>query len=408
MKKQLLTLLLIWASENCFSQTDFRRGYVITNAKDTLFGLVDYREGAKAYKTCAFKKSKNLNEFIYEPSGIIGYGFDDDKYFQSREIFTKGQSSEAVFLEVIVKGLVSLYKFENIFFVEKDNNGLQQLINEREETIVNGITRVKNTNQHIVTLNMLLYDCSEISAKVQRIGLDEKALTKLITEYNNCQGDSSIIFKAKKPWVKALIGITGGVNNSQLNYDPSLGYAHLTGEFEASTSPIVGASLDILSPRINERLSFQSHIFFLTSQYYKYSFFQTNFSTEINYVTIELQQLKIPIGFRYIFPTRSLTPYFGLGLSSTVHLSTSSSWIQVTEFNNVVEIKNNEVSGLIGNQLGVWGGCGISKSIHDKLNVFVEFRYEQTDGISQGLRGAQSDLQSKIMNFQILIGIRTN
>ncbi|MBK7652728.1 MAG: hypothetical protein IPJ20_20970 [Flammeovirgaceae bacterium] len=72
----------------------------------------------------------------------------NDKLFQSREILIKDQPSQVVFLEVIVRGLVSLYKFEDIFFIEKGNDGLKQLINETEEVFVDGKRLLKNKSSH--------------------------------------------------------------------------------------------------------------------------------------------------------------------------------------------------------------------------------------------------------------------
>jgi hypothetical protein len=397
MKRLIILLISMCIAEFSFSQTDFRNGYVITNAGDTLFGLVDYREKAKAYKSCDFKVSKGQNTITYEPGSIIGYGFENDKFFQSREISIKNRPSQVVFLEVIVKGLVSLYKYEDTYFIERSNEGLQQLINEYKEIFVSDRKVLKKTNQHIATLNMLVFDCAEIRERVQKIKLEEKALTKLIGDYNQCKGESSIAFKAKKPWKKAILGITGGLNISQLNFAFP---RHLAGNFEVSKSSMIGVSLDILSPRLSERISFHGNLLYLTSKYHKYTLFNNSSSVERNYVTIELQQIKVPIGFRYTFPKRELTPYFNAGVAGTIHLSSNSIWIQEVESNSVVYTNENESRIINNKQFGLWGGFGVLKTINSKLNAFLELRYEQTNGI-------RDFGESKISNFQLLIGIRT-
>lgn len=406
MKRLILLKTLLCLAEFSFSQTDFRKGYVITNARDTLFGLVDYREKAIAYESCDFKASKGQNTITYEPSSIIGYGFENDKSFQSREISIKNQPSQVAFLEVIVSGPVSLFKFKDTYFIEKGNDGLQQLINETKEVFVEGKRVLKNTNQHIGTINMLVFDCAEIRTRVQKIRLREKDLTNLIDDYNRCKRESSITFKVKKPWTKAIIGLTGGLNVSQLKFDTNPGYEHLTGDFEVSKSPMIGASFDILSPRLSERISFHGDLLYLTSKYYNYTLYSSGSSVERNYVTIELQQLKVPIGIRYTFPKREFTPYFNVGISSTIHLSSNSNWVQEVESNSVVNTNENEALTIKNKQFGLWGGCGVLKSINNKLNAFLELRYEQTDGVLPFSVDSQ-ELSSKISNFQILIGIRT-
>jgi hypothetical protein len=406
MKRLIILLAITCIAEFSFSQTDYRNGYVITNAGDTLSGFVDYQEKAKAYKSCDFKVSKGQNTITYEPGSIIGYGFENDKFYQSREVSIKNQPSQVVFLEVIVRGLVSLYKFEQTYFIEKGNDGLQQLINETKEVFIDGKRVLKKTNQHIGTINILVFDCAEIRQRVQKIRLDERALTKLIEDYNQCKGEPSITFKAKKPWTKAVIGVTGGLNISLINFEANPGYEHLAGNFEVSKSPVIGVSFDISSPRLSERISFHGDLLYLTSKYYNYTLYNSSSSVERNYVTIELQQLKVPIGIRYTFPIRKFTPYFNAGISSTIHLNSNSKWVQEVESNSVVNTNESEALEIKSRQLGLWGGCGILKSINSKLNAFIELRYEQTDGITPFSVDSQGS-NSKILNFQIQIGIRT-
>jgi hypothetical protein len=406
MKRFILLITTICIAKMGLSQTDYRNGFIITNARDTLLGQVNYRVGVKSYKSCDFKRSKASNVMVYEPNSIIGYGFENDKFYQSREISIKDQPSKVVFLEVIVRGLVSLYRFEDTYFIEKEGNGLHQLVNETKEVFANGRKLVTYTNQYKGTINMLVFDCDEISAKVGEIGLDEKALTTLIVDYNRCKGVPSIAFKAKKPWTKAVVGIAGGINFSKLVFETNPDYVYLAGAYEVSKSPMVEISLEVFSPRISERISFYSDILYLTSTYYNYSIVNNISSTERNYVTIELQQLKIPIGFRYTFPKREFTPYVSMGMSSTIHISSDAKWVQEVESNNVVKTNEKEAVTIKNTQLGLWGGFGVIKNVNQKINAFVELRYEQTNGIAPFTVNS-SDLKSKITNFQVLIGIRT-
>lgn len=406
MKRLILLTLVIFVAKSGFSQTDFRKGYVIIDARDTLFGLVDYREGVKAYKNCEFKKSEEQSAVTYEPNSIIGYGFENDKLFQSKEISINDQPTEVVFLEVIIRGTVSLYKFESTYFIEKDNNGLQQLINETKELSIDGKNVVKNTYQYIGTINMLVFDCIEIRPKVQKVRLNEKPLTKLIEEYNRCKGESSITFKAKKPWTKAIIGMVGGLNISQLSFASNSGYEHLAGDFVVSRSPMAGVSLDILSPRLSERISFHGDLLYLTSKYYNYTLYNGTSYIERNYVTIELKQLKVPIGLRYSFPKREFTPYINFGISSTIHVSSNPRWVQEIESNGVVNTNENIFLAIKDKQFGLWGGCGVLKSIHLRLNAFFELRYEHSSGVVP-FSVIPMELSSKIANLQIFIGIRT-
>ncbi|MCZ8216106.1 MAG: outer membrane beta-barrel protein, partial [Cyclobacteriaceae bacterium] len=200
---------------------------------------------------------------------------------------------------------------------------------------------------------------------------------------------------------------TGGLNVAQLEFETEPFYQHLTGNFEVSRSPVVGVSFDILSPRLSERFSFHGDLLYVTSKYYSYTSYYDLYYNEINYVTIELEQLKVPIGFRYAFPKRAFSPYLNAGISSTIHLSSNSNWVQEVEsIGGVVNIYEKEALTMRNNQFGLWGGFGIVKSIHNKFNAFFELRYEQTDGILPFSFGLQ-EYSSQISNFQILIGVRS-
>lgn len=407
-KKVILLTISFFVAELAFSQTDFRKGYLITNDRDTLFGMVDYREGNRSYYTCDFRNSKDGNAVSYEPADISGYGFENDKFFQSKEVKLKERPSSIVFLEAIVKSdLVSLYEYESTYFIEKEKSGAMPLINETEEVTINGQKALKNSNQHVATLSMLLFDCPEIRGRIQNARLTEKYLSRLVEDYNRFKGKSSTTYKAQKSWARATIGLTTGLNISQLSFKHYVGYEYLTGDFEVSNSPIFGISLNLASPRISERISFRSDVLYLESDYYKYS--ESTFSTSIkrNYVTIELQSLKIPIGFQYTFPNKKFTPYLNVGISGTKHLSSDSEWIQEVEGIGGKESFTAEALEIKKGQLGIWGGFGITTSISKKLNTFLELRYEHTDGVSQSVIHGQKALQSDITNIQLFIGIRS-
>jgi hypothetical protein len=412
MKRILLLISIFFLAKIGYSQNDFRNAYIITHAGDTIVGLIDYREGGKAHKVCDFKKSKDEPVVSYEPTSIRGYGFENDKIFQSREILINHalyQVPEVVFLEVLVRGIVSLYRLDKKFFIEKNDGELQQLLNQHKEVVVNGVKHIKETNEFVGTLTIALFDCPELRAKIQKTKLAEKGLTKLIDDYNRCTGSPGIAFKAKKPWTKGMIGVTGGFNSSRLLFTSNgvTGYEHLNDDFEVSNAPLIGVSFDILSPRLSERFSFHGDIFYVKSTYYGYNLIENLSSTQRNYVTIDLQQLNVPLGFRYTFPEKKVTPYLNAGITGILHLSSGSTWVQELETNNVVLTYRDEALPMKNYQLGLWGGIGVLKSINRKLNGFIEFRYERTNGISQQPIDPDGGGHSNVINLQVLIGIRT-
>ena len=168
-----------------------------------------------------------------------------------------------------------------------------------------------------------------------------------------------------------------------------------------------GFAIDIMSPRINERLALQGDIFYLSSKYTSFSTVSGNYSTIRNDVLIDLKQLKIPLGLKYIFPERRITPFISAGLSSTIQLTSKFEWVQEIEASKVVQTYEKEPINIKNNQLGYWGGLGVYRTFLDKYQAHLELRYEWTNGIinSEFNPYTFSTLSSNISNFQLIIGL---
>lgn len=399
----LLSALLLLFAFKCFGQSDFRKGFVITSNYDTLYGFVNYKESLRANKVCNFKKLLDQPVVTYEPNQLVGYGFENDKFFVSREIRFKEVKSR-VFLEVLVGGIVNLFEYDQKYWVEKDTSGILPLTNETTEIYLEGRRVFRNSNQHIATLNILLFDCAEVRTKLQKIEITERSLTDLIKAYNICKGASLKIYKEKKPWIRTGFGIAGGLTLSKIDFVAQVsGYDHLLGKFESTGSPTMGVTLDIQSPRISERFSFTGNVLYTPTSFYR--FFENSSPTTRNYITIKLHQVELPIGFRYTFPAKNITPFLNLGVVNTQHIKFNSIWTQEVLVNGVVITNEGEALIIKKWQLGFWGGIGATKTLTPKLNASFELRYTMTNGISPFYVGS-GELRSGISTFQFLLAIK--
>lgn len=408
MNKHLLAALLLFLSNLVFSQNDFRQGFIIKNIQDTSWGFVNYRENGRAHKVCNFKSSTEGAAITYHPADISGYGYVNDRFFESGIIQEDDQTSDSVFLEVLVKGPVTLYKVNASFWVKKEGQEqpYYELTNETKDTYVNGGWVRKNTNLHISTLSMLLFDCAEIRSSISSVHLTERSLTNLIEKYNRCMGVDVKPFKDKKSWTKVSVGIAAGINFSKLTVDASNNLsAYLAGPFEISPAPMAGLTLDISSPRLSERFSFKANIFYLNSKYRHDNTSHSDIAsiTQRDYVTIKLQQLKIPLGIQYTFPERKFTPFINAGVSNTLHLSSSSTWEQEVTSDTDVSMYEKEPIHIKDNAFGFWGSVGVLRPVSNRFDASLEMRGEQTNGIT---KGAQS-MTSNLTNFQIILTIST-
>jgi hypothetical protein len=405
MSKLILLITSLCLAKLSFAQNDFRKGYIISNAGDTLSGFIDYSEGRQLYRVCNFKETDVQKVVTYEPGQIAAFGFFDNIFFESKEIKIENQKGRLAFAEAKVKGFVSLFRVDYEYYVEKNNEGLQRLSNENKKTYVNGKTMTHRTNQHVSVLSPLLFDCVELRQRVQNISLTEKQLIKLVEDYNKCTGNASITYKASEPHVKVRIGIAGGINISNIKFSNADGVNdYLDGSFDGSSTLIIGLSLNAFAPGVSKRFSVQGEVLYTKSNYENAA--SNDKGTKTSHVTIDLEQLKIPIGLRYTFPETKITPYMNLGMSTTFNLSSFSPLTTNYKLANRIEtVFTKDALNTNALQIGFFGGLGITKAIHKKLNLFTEIRYEWTNGIVDRAGGDQS-LASTIQNIQITFGVR--
>lgn len=403
MKTLLLILAILAITKLTIAQDDFRKGYAITNTGDTIFGFVDYNEGREIHRTCRLKSADDHKIVIYTPDQISAFGFLNNKFFESKMVTIENQEARKVFGEAKVRGFVSLFRFDYEYYVEKNNGGLQRLSNEMKKTYVNGKAMMHRTNQHVSVLSTLLFDCVDLRARVQNVNLTEKQLVKLVQDYNKCMSKDFVTYSPSEPPVKLLFGVSAGINVSNIEFSNADGkYDFLDGSFEGSSTLIIGLSLDVLAPGLSRRLSLQTGAHYSKSNYAN----AASHGTKTSYVTIDLEQLKVPFGLRYTFPEKKITPYLSAGMTTTFNLSSSVPLTTNYKIVNRIEtVFTKDALNVNSLQVGFWGAFGMARSITEKLDIFTEFRYEGTNGIVDRSEQDQK-LSSSIKNIQITLGAR--
>ncbi len=418
MKKILLVIIFVYIVKLCYSQTDFRKGFIVKHDSDTTYGLINIREGENSYSNCQFKESENTNSINYSPEDILGYGFSDYKYYKSMNIEMVDSSFKKVFIEMLVKGRVSLYKYRDTFYVQKMDSSLFKLTNEEKIKEINGRAYTYYDKMYIKILTILLFDCEELRSRIDGTKLYEKSITNLIVKYNELMNSAVTDYKAKIPWIKISPGISGGMVISQLKFNVKdayltpanakiyRDYSHLKGSFTNKVSPIAGFSLDISSPRINEQFSLQTDITYFKSKFSSFRLSEKPPYIIRDYVTIEINQIHVPVGIKYCFRERKYTPFLNLGVLCNFHTSTSSEWIQDKEVYNEVTTTNNNALKMTKYQLGALIGAGVQKSISNHAKAYMEVKIERTTGIYGIPFWEDPLLSSGIYNLIANIGIR--
>ena len=410
MKQVLLVLTGIFLCLKAYSQTDFRQGFIINQKSDTIRGYIDYRSGKRSSKYSEFKKDLSGETVTYKPTDIKGYGFINDKYYESIAIKDKLQEeTEVIFVEVLVKGTVSLYKDPNSFFVAKGDTTLHRLYVKEKSDYKKQSGSKLQYNRHIGLLNYMMQDCESksIKEKIQFIELFEQPLTELVEEYNSCVSSSYVSYKSGKQWFTVKFGLAAGYRVSNLNFKSDVNsYALLTLGDYASQNGAVGAIIDMYSPRIHERISFQGGVF-LCNPVYSASTQETQGKIVYsNNVTFTIKELKIPFGVQYKFPEKKYAPFIITGISNTENLQPEILIIQVVKINNETKSYQFDDFPFKRRQFGIWAGLGAERTISDKLKGYAEIRFERTNGIIDDPGSFGDDVTSHINNINFKLGLK--
>ncbi|MDN3668791.1 hypothetical protein QWY93_05560 [Echinicola jeungdonensis] len=93
------------------AQNNFKEAFIINLENDTLKGLINSRSEFKNYNSCQFKRNGELT--TYQPNQIHGFGFQQGKFYSAEIIKRK-------FVETLVFGDLSLYKYKSQYFLKKE------------------------------------------------------------------------------------------------------------------------------------------------------------------------------------------------------------------------------------------------------------------------------------------------
>jgi len=192
MRPLLLTVSLL-VGIPVLAQHGFQEGFLLTNSLDTVRGLVRFSGKASIPTPCLFKADKKETPKEIYPGTVHGFCTVNGAYYYTRSI---GKSDD-VFLEVLVKGHVSLFRFGNIYFIEKADSAFFELSDEMEVVMVEGQQQQQKSRNYTRMLALLMNDCPEASKRAPSVPLKEKHLVGLVQSYNRCKGSPGELFRVK-------------------------------------------------------------------------------------------------------------------------------------------------------------------------------------------------------------------
>lgn len=308
MKKQLLFLLTIILSFNCYSQISFEKGYYIDNSNqktNCLIKNIDWKNNPTEFE---YKLSENSESKKVTIKSIKEFGIDNfSKYIRS--IVNIDRSSENInklsndrnpifkeeelFLKVLVEGKANLYLFEDgslrRYFFNKENTTIEQLVFKSYKTSNDKIG--KNNRFKNQLWNNLKCPNFKIT-KVENLDYQKNDLIDFFVKYNECNGEKNINYEEKQKKDLFNLSIRPGFNSSSLSIQNSASSSRNT-DFDNELGFRFGIEAEFIMPFNKNKWSL---IIEPTYQYFKSVKEITNQSAKADYKSIE-----IPVGVRHYF-----------------------------------------------------------------------------------------------------------
>ncbi len=361
----------------------FREGYVIKPNGDILNGLVEIKNGKNIPSECVFKRFEIAVQVNYKPGEIKEFGYRNGNRYKSVILDDK-----ETFVEVVVDGVITLYKKGSRYLVEKSGTGITDVSGGRI-SYFDG-SNIKEFNG---LSSFLRYITADIPLSISEEADPRKDLIPAISEYNKKSGQDYIVYK--KEYSGEMIygksiragtklnsyGILGGVNNYLLTIKPSGNY--YTPDPEPELTPVFGLFYERILSRVNTRTLLRAEMLFIKQTFYSYSESE-GFGTQIyrDDAFFDFTGIRIPLLISHSLSSGNIKPYINEGIALTGFLSKKYIHIRETEIYST-EITTREDSDLkyLPGELTLLLGTGIKFKISGRLEADIQGRIELGHGL---------------------------
>lgn len=380
-KVLLSVLLTVWAIV-VNAQKNFQAAYYISNSNDTIYGQIDNRGDTRNCRICNYRTEADGEVVQFAPGDIAAYRFMDGKYYISIELEINNEV-QAVFIEYLVNGISSLYYYRSDrsdhYFIGNSDGELRELTNEDIEFEQDGKLYKKNSNRFIGQLKTTFSDAPEMQAKLEKAQFQHKSLINLTSEYHDyvCDGEQCIIYEKPPPLLRINVGPVVGFSSSGLKFIYFPNYDEY--KYMRSSDIILGLKLNILLPRLNEKLSFIIQTEYSTSYFYGYKENNLNSASTI-YMDLHahLTNIKGLFGLQYTYPKGKIRPTVVAGPLLDFNLKSDFKLVNETVIDSNVFTRETYENLFQDESYGAFFSIGFDWNLVGRQHIGLDLRYHYT------------------------------
>ena len=371
-------LLFIVMSINSFSQNKFEEGYYIDNLNNKINCFIKNYDWQKNPDSFEIKESENsiVTTITLATAKEVSISTKSKYLRETVEIETSTNNridliasadlvftTKTVFLQVLIEGNNSLYKFESIqipvkFFFKVNNEKIEQLIYRKYYSSARGgLTAINQDYKKQLFKNS---NCTDVTIDdVQKINYNLDDLIVYFTKINKCQNNLTTKIYFEKQKIRYYFRPLLNLNYSEINLDIS--NTNVNGKYSLGNKLNIGlgAEIEFLLPINNFAWSV-----FLEPSYNSYQstiLIPKQYSADAE-VVAKYNYIQLPIGIRrniYVNPNSDLTLNLAFNLRSAI--------------NSKVEIDKELLINLSGFSYNINAGIGYSfKKFKLGLNYYPE------------------------------------
>lgn len=252
-KKIIAFLVISITATTAFSQSNFKKAYIIKWNNDTIHGLIDFRTDHQNAVVCKFQENETSPEQIFVPGSIRAYRFEDDsKYYISHEIVLDNVTQN-VFLEFLVEGNMNLYylpKGKGIYYFENSSGEMSEI--SQKDNVITKDGKLKVDNSYVGKLSLIFKDYMPLALNAKKVKFMKGPIIKYTVEYHNktcVNGEECLIYENdyKKKFTQFDFQVYSGIEYNIFSRMYSI-------------TPLAGAGLKICSPRLTPALGLISEL----------------------------------------------------------------------------------------------------------------------------------------------------
>ncbi len=399
MKNKLIFLILFINTTTFYGQINFEKGYLIDNENRKIECLIKNYDWEKNPNEFEYKLTENEDTKIGNLATVKEFGILGISKFirvnikidrsptdlsQLSGLRNPIWNQEQLFLKVLVQGKASLYSYmeQNFsrFFYSVNDSLIQQLI--YKEYLLENSQIATNVSFRQQLLNDVKCT-SKTTSTAKQINCNQKELERYFKKYNECKGDSFLVYNNKKERESFNLRVTPGINYLSFAISNDL-YNYRSTDFGNEINFRLGLEAEFILPFNKNKwgIAFEPAYQYFKSQ-------KPIASVVDGDVTVNYNSIELAIGVRHYFFLNKNTKIFldgfinsipNVDFNSTIKFVTSSSYI------TTLEIKSKPNFEL---------GCGID---YKRLNV--EIRYYTT----QDILSKYSEWASNYQKISFIIG----